>query len=135
MPGEQTQQLSITATILQQCYGCAPAMGGKEGQQQSQISDWTGDRYRWLRIDWFLVHSENCDACGGGKEEEACDLLLHNKWFQIKEAILVINLDNKSLRTLLMTVVIFLPPQQAIAVIYVVLMETCFVFGAVPIKC
>lgn len=93
MPGKQTQQLSTAATIFQHTgYGYTPAMGGKEGQKHSQISDWTGYRYQWLRIDWFLVHSENFDASGGEKkevEEEACDLLLHNKWFQIKQAILV----------------------------------------------
>lgn len=45
-----------------------------------------------------------------------------------------ITLDNKSLRTKLMSLVIFLFYYLTIVVTYVVLMETYFEFGAVLIK-
>lgn len=46
----------------------------------------------------------------------------------------MINLDNKSLGTMLMTLVIFLRCQPTIVVTCVILMEVWFEFGAVLIK-
>ena len=113
--GRQDQQpfIQLFTVIFSQCDGYTLAIGGKEGHQQIQTSHWTGYKHQWLKEltdPWFIVRIVK--HVGEKKKKRLWFtgvqwmVLERVNHFSLKKQ--TINLHNKSLRTMWMTLVIFL---------------------------